>query len=287
MATSGVGRGGFRAGSDATALVFHCRSPRPNRLVDDLSRGGFRVLVEQEDDDAMRALYEQRPDLLLVVGRLLGAPELMFVAQVRNVSDIPIFVLGSDLGDVGVPDMLQAGADDCLPPTVESRELLARIAANLRRASTNPQKLGSEPARGQGRQDGVSPDEVDLSGEWVGLTPAEIEFLRTLVNERARPIWQNEPGPLVSGPTFESDRARVYSPDPEGTVGSLTPRQSDVLALMAQGLTNRGIAESLTISEKSVENYVNAIYQVLGVRAVGSVHPRVSAVLSFLMQVDG
>ena len=244
------------------------------------------MLVEQEDVDAIRSLYEQRPDLLLIVARLLGAPELKFVTQVRNVSDIPIFVLGSDRGEVGVIDMLQAGADDCLPPAVAIRELLARITAILRRSHGNPQKLPSDAPWSQGLGNGLSAQGVDGAGEWVSLTPTEISLLRALVTEQVHPSLQYEPQRRGSNATFESDQSKLSASDSDGVLGSLTPRQADVLSLMARGLTNRAIAERLSISEKSVENYVNAIYQVLGVRAAGSVHPRVSAVLSFLTQPD-
>lgn len=63
---------------------------------------------------------------------------------------------------------------------------------------------------------------------------------------------------------------------------SLTARQRDVLELMAQGYNNRAIAEKLVLGEKSVENYINAIYQQLQVNREDPVHPRVKAVLLFL-----
>ena len=106
------------------------------------------------------------------------------------------------------------------------------------------------------------------------------------MTEQAHPSLQYEPQRRGNNATFESDQSKLSASDSDGVLGSLTPRQADVLSLMARGLTNRAIAERLSISEKSVENYVNAIYQVLGVRAAGSVHPRVSAVLSFLTQPD-
>lgn len=67
-------------------------------------------------------------------------------------------------------------------------------------------------------------------------------------------------------------------------LAGLTPRQSDVLALMAQGFNNAAIANQLSISEKSVENYVNAIFQSLEVHSDGDTHPRVQAVLAYLRE---
>ena len=66
------------------------------------------------------------------------------------------------------------------------------------------------------------------------------------------------------------------------TTGRLTPRQQEVLAMMAQGYNNVAITEKLVLGTKSVENYINAIYQELGLNHDGSLHPRVQAVLSYI-----
>jgi DNA-binding NarL/FixJ family response regulator len=65
-------------------------------------------------------------------------------------------------------------------------------------------------------------------------------------------------------------------------IAGLSPRQQEVLALMAQGYSNSAIAEKLVISIKSVENYVNVIYQELHLSANGPLHPRVQAVLEYI-----
>ncbi len=62
----------------------------------------------------------------------------------------------------------------------------------------------------------------------------------------------------------------------------LTHRQREVLALIAEGYNNSAIAERLVLNEKSVENYINALYQELGIRRDEPVHPRVKAVLLYL-----
>ena len=62
----------------------------------------------------------------------------------------------------------------------------------------------------------------------------------------------------------------------------LTPRQQEVLAMMAQGYNNASIAGKLVLGTKSVENYINAIYQELSLSHDGNLHPRVQAVLSYM-----
>lgn len=62
----------------------------------------------------------------------------------------------------------------------------------------------------------------------------------------------------------------------------LTPRQQEVLSMMAKGYNNSSIAENLVLGTKSVENYINAIYQELHLGHNGSLHPRVQAVLTYI-----
>src|SRR5262249_57501144 len=62
----------------------------------------------------------------------------------------------------------------------------------------------------------------------------------------------------------------------------LTPREREVLGLMAEGLSNRGICEKLVVSPKTVETHVNSIFLKLGLMPAPDEHRRVLAVLTFL-----
>ncbi|GIG27705.1 response regulator [Cellulomonas marina] len=72
------------------------------------------------------------------------------------------------------------------------------------------------------------------------------------------------------------------APRAGSTVSRLTDRQLGVLRLLAQGLSNAGIGLRLGITEKSVQNHVNAIYATLGIDADPARNPRVSAALRLL-----
>ena len=62
----------------------------------------------------------------------------------------------------------------------------------------------------------------------------------------------------------------------------LTPREREVLELMAEGLSNQGIADRLVISLRAVEKYVSTIFTKLGLPSTGSDSRRVLAVLLYL-----
>jgi DNA-binding NarL/FixJ family response regulator len=62
----------------------------------------------------------------------------------------------------------------------------------------------------------------------------------------------------------------------------LTPREREVLGLMAEGRSNAAIAEQLVVTERAVEKHVTNIFGKLGLAASGEDHRRVLAVLRFL-----
>ena len=63
---------------------------------------------------------------------------------------------------------------------------------------------------------------------------------------------------------------------------ALTPREHEVVALMAEGRSNQAIADRLVLTARGVEKHVTSIFSKLGLEPVPSTHRRVLAVLAFL-----
>jgi DNA-binding NarL/FixJ family response regulator len=68
----------------------------------------------------------------------------------------------------------------------------------------------------------------------------------------------------------------------KGPLDRLTSREREVLALIAQGRSNAGVAEDLVVTVAAVERHVTSIFDKLGLRQSPDQHRRVLAVLTYL-----
>jgi hypothetical protein len=111
----------------------------------------------------------------------------------------------------------------------------------------------------------------DVVGSWSYLLKSSAADLAAV----ARAVRGSAAGLMVLDPALVRESSR-----PESPIDGLTDRQVEVVKLVAQGYTNRAIAEELVLSEKSVENHLSRIYLALGIDASdAAVHARVQATL--------
>ncbi|PXY32571.1 response regulator transcription factor [Prauserella muralis] len=76
--------------------------------------------------------------------------------------------------------------------------------------------------------------------------------------------------------------AQLMARGRKNPLDSLTARESEVLGLMAQGLSNTAIAATLVVSHGAVEKHIGNIFAKLGLEASSEEHRRVRAVLTYL-----
>ena len=86
---------------------------------------------------------------------------------------------------------------------------------------------------------------------------------------------------VVEGLVASRTRAR-HSP-----LEHLTPRESEVLAEIAQGRNNAAVAAALGLSDRAVEKHINSLFAKLGLTEEPDIHRRVKAVLLYLADQDG
>lgn len=113
----------------------------------------------------------------------------------------------------------------------------------------------------------------DLKG-WAYLLKQTVPDITSLL----RAIEGSKNGILVLDPSI----VKSLQPRRDSPLTRLTNRQQEVLELIAQGYNNAAIAQQLNISEKSVETYINVIYQELGISTEQHIHNRVKATLLYL-----
>lgn len=87
-------------------------------------------------------------------------------------------------------------------------------------------------------------------------------------------------GEVVVDPTLID--ALLAAPAVPAALAVLSQRERDVLALMAEGLTDRGIAEQLSVSPRTVGTHIQHIFDRLGIADTPTDNRRVRAVLSYL-----
>lgn len=86
----------------------------------------------------------------------------------------------------------------------------------------------------------------------------------------------------AGGNVLDAELVQKSIPRTGSALSTLSPRQYQVMQLVAQGLSNAAIADTLSLSRRSLENHLNTIYSALNLGARSAKNLRVGAVLQFL-----
>jgi two-component system, OmpR family, response regulator MtrA len=142
-----------------------------------LEGDGHRVETAVSGDEALARWQHSHPDLILLDVMLPGADGLEVCRAVRRDDQVPIIMLTARSDAIDVVLGLESGADDYVTKPFETRVLLARIKAVLRRHTSEPQDRAVR--FGQLVVDPVGMV-VTRAGEEVRLTPTELRLLLEL-----------------------------------------------------------------------------------------------------------
>jgi DNA-binding NarL/FixJ family response regulator len=168
------------------------------------------------------------------------------------------------------PDADAAVVDVRLPPTQTDEGLVAAITARAARPGFPVMVLSQYVEQLYAR-------ELLASGEGA---------IGYLLKDRVSDVAEFVDGVrrVASGGTVLDPEvvATVMARSPAQPVDRLTAREREVLALMAEGRSNAGIAASLVVSEKAVAKHINSIFAKLDLPVGEDDHRRVRAVLTWL-----
>ncbi|HET7808524.1 MAG TPA: response regulator transcription factor [Gaiellaceae bacterium] len=196
--------------------------------------------------------------------RLLEDGGFEVAAAVANASDF-LRVVATEQPDIAVVDVR-------LPPDFRDEGLRAAIEARRRRPGFPTLVLSQYVEQAYAAEllaDGGGAVGYLLK-ERVGDVRAFVESVRIVA----------EGGAVMDPEVVRQLVAR------RGPLDELTPRERDVLELMAQGRSNAGIAEVLVVTESAVEKHVRHIFGKLGLRPADGDHRRVLAVLAYLRSTE-
>jgi DNA-binding NarL/FixJ family response regulator len=107
------------------------------------------------------------------------------------------------------------------------------------------------------------------------------------VDQLLRAIREVADGGSVIDPRIVEGLVAARSRRRDSPLERLTPREHEVLAEMAQGRNNAGIAAALGLSERAVEKHINSLFSKLSLSEETEGHRRVKAVLVYLAAQDG
>jgi DNA-binding NarL/FixJ family response regulator len=107
------------------------------------------------------------------------------------------------------------------------------------------------------------------------------------IDQLLRAIREVADGGSVIDPRIVEGLVEARSRRRDSPLEHLTPREREVLAEMAQGRNNAGIAAALGLSERAVEKHINSLFSKLALSEETDGHRRVKAVLVYLSAHDG
>ena len=161
---------------------------------------GYDVLTAGSGALGLELLRKMGPDLVLLDWMLPGMDGLEVCRRAREFSNVPIIMLTAKTGTDEKVSGLDTGADDFLPKPFEPEELLARIRAQLRRATMAGDGLQRDkPIQvGDLRLEPAS-HEVWLHGKQVALTRLEFNLLYTMAQRAGKVLTREDILRLVWG----------------------------------------------------------------------------------------
>jgi DNA-binding NarL/FixJ family response regulator len=197
------------------------------------------------------------------LARLLDDAGLDVVAQCGDAEDLMRKVNGHN-PDVAIVDIR-------LPPTHNDEGIRAALEIRARHPSVGVLVLSQYVELGLALK--LLADSAEGTGYLLKDRISDVDEFVAAVRRVA------EGGSALDPIIVSTLLSRRRSDDP---LADLTPREREVLELMATGSSNQGIADALVISLRAVEKYVSSIFGKLGLPSTGSESRRVLAVLMFL-----
>ncbi|MDD6488348.1 MAG: response regulator transcription factor [Clostridia bacterium] len=161
-----------------------------------IEKEGYDVVIANDGGQAVTKFKTEKPDLVLLDIMLPVLDGWQVCREIRKTSQCPIIMLTAK-GEVFDKVLgLELGADDYVVKPFETKEIVARIKAVLRRANGSEQQLNSEPAKKEVRYDklviNLTNYELRVNGEQIDTPPKEMELIYHLASNPNRVFTRDQ-----------------------------------------------------------------------------------------------
>ncbi|MDP3050829.1 MAG: response regulator transcription factor, partial [Eubacteriales bacterium] len=174
-----------------------------------LEQEGYRVLTAHDGVEALQVFQSEAIDLVVLDVMLPGLGGLEVCARIRREKETPIIMLTAKGEDVDRIVGLELGADDYVVKPFNTRELVARIRAVLRRARATDHTAANGIMEIQGLTIDGPKRKVYVRGVEVDLTAKEFDMLHLIVANPGRVYTRENLLEAVWGSAYYSDLRTV------------------------------------------------------------------------------
>jgi DNA-binding response OmpR family regulator len=171
-----------------------------------LGRAGYLVTEAPDGRAALKALYGQRPDLVVLDVNMPDLDGWATLERIRDLSDVPVVMLSARGEELEKVRALRAGADDYVTKPFGRQELLARVESVLRRAvAGGPKETYSDALLTVD----FAERRLTVGERSVELTPLEFKLLATFVEHPNQLLEHGQLLELVWGGERGTSRDQV------------------------------------------------------------------------------
>ena len=198
----------------ASILVIDDEKDLVRLLRHNLEKAGYRVASAPSAEAGLKQLRKSEPDLLILDVMLPGMDGLEFLRALRRESDVPVILLSAKHAEIDRVLGLKLGADDYVVKPFSLDELLARVAARLRK----PASRGGRTADVGSLHVDFARHEVKVKGRPVRLATKEFRVLTLLLEADGKVlsrdsllqlVWEHDAGLELDTRTVDQHIARL------------------------------------------------------------------------------
>ena len=175
----------------------------------DNEKEGFEVIEAEDGAAAILKVQSEKPDILLLDIMMPVLDGIEVCKQVRKMSDLPIIMVTAKDDDDDRIAGLEIGADDYITKPFNSREVVARVKAVLRRAGTQEKKGEVSRITYPGLIIDMDQYQVTAFGNKMTFTTKEMELLWCLASNPGKAFSRNQLLETIWGYSYYGDTRTV------------------------------------------------------------------------------